>query len=120
MLAYYISASNSYAIRTQQTGSSDFTLHLQNMYTLTDSSSSISQWTYDAYESLFEFTASIVSASIGDEYRARISDGSKDIWHGSIQVYTSQSIDKPDYKNQIPLEQVYISNVTENEYIILS
>jgi len=120
MLAYYISASNYYVIRTQQTGSSDFTLHLQDMYTLTDSSSSIPSYSYDAYESLFEFTASIASASIGSEYRARISDGTKDIWHGSIQVYTSQSIDKPNYKNQIPLEEVYISNVTENEYIILS
>jgi hypothetical protein len=90
------------------------------MYTLANTSSSISSYSYDAYESLFEFTASIASASIGDEYRARISDGTKDIWHGSIQVYTSQSIDKPNYKNQIPLEEVYISNVTENEYIILS
>lgn len=120
MLAYYISASNSYTIRTQQTGSSDFTLHLQNMYTLTNTSSSISEWTYDAYESLFQFSTSIDSASVGDEYRATLSDGTNDIWHGSIQVYTSQSVDKPNYQSQIPLEKVYISNVTENEYIILS
>lgn len=119
MLAYYISGSNLYNFRTQPTGSSTLTLHLQNMYTLVNTSSSISTYTYDANESLLEFTASIPSASVGDEYRAYINDGTGLIWHGSIQVYTSQSIDKPTYKTQIPLEDVYISNVTDNEYIIL-
>ena len=52
--------------------------------------------------------------------RATIIDTvSGSIWNGSIQVYQSQSIDKPVYKNQIPLEGIYISNVTDNEYIIL-
>jgi hypothetical protein len=119
MLAYYISGSNVYNFRTQPTGSSTLTLYLQNMYTLANESSSISTYTYDANESLLEFTASIPSASVGDEYRAYINSGTSSIWHGTIQVYASQSIDKPTYKTQIPLEEVYISNVTDNEYIIL-
>jgi hypothetical protein len=93
------------------------------MYTLVNTTASISSYTYNAYESLLAFTASVktlVSASIGDEYRASIVDSvSGSIWNGSIQVYQSQSIDKPVYKNQIPLEGIYISNVTDNEYIIL-
>jgi hypothetical protein len=56
---------------------------------------------------------------VGDEYRAYISDGTGSIWHGSLQVYTSQSIDKPNYINQIPADEQYISNVTDNQYIIL-
>lgn len=119
MQPYYISGSNVFTIRTKPTGSSDLTLHLQNMMSLTNTSSSITNYTYNAYESMLSFTASIASASVGDEYRAYISDTTCSIWHGSISVFTSQSIDKPNYTNQIPLEQVYVSNLTENEYIIL-
>jgi hypothetical protein len=118
MLAYYISGSNLFSFRTEPTGSSNLTLHLQNMYTLVNTSSSIT-YTFDSYEGLLQFTASITSASVGDEYRAYISDGTSSIWHGSLQVYTSQSIDKPNYINQIPADEQYISNVTDNEYIIL-
>lgn len=116
MISYYISGSNIFTFRTQPTGSSALTLHLQDMLTLVNSSSSISPYTYNADESMLSFTASIASASVGDEYRAYINDGTSSIWHGSIQVYTSQSIDKPVYKTQI---DQYVSNVTENEYIIL-
>jgi hypothetical protein len=119
MLAYYISGSNIFTFRTAPTGSSNLTLHLQDMMTLRNSSSSISPYTYNSYESMLSFTASLTSSFIGDEYRAYISDGTSSIWHGSIQVYTSQSVDKANYENQIPLEQVYKSNLTDNEYIIL-
>jgi hypothetical protein len=119
MLAYYISGSNIFTFRTAPTGSSNLTLHLQNMMTLKNSSSSISPYTYNAYESMLSFTASISSSLVGGEYRAYISDGTSSIWNGSVQVYTSQSVDKANYENQIPLEQVYKSNLTENEYIIL-
>ena len=118
MLAYYISGSNLFKFRTEPTGSSNLTLHLQNMYTLVNTSSSLT-YTFDSYEGLLQFTASIVSASVGEEYRAYISDGTGSIWHGSLQVYTSQSIDKPNYINQIPADEQYISNVTDNQYIIL-
>jgi len=118
MLAYYISGSNIFTFRTAPTGSSNLTLHLQDMMTLRNSSSSISPYTYNSYESMLSFTASL-NAFVGDEYRAYISDGTSSIWNGSIQVYTSQSVDKANYENQIPLEQVYKSNLTDNEYIIL-
>lgn len=115
MLSYYISGSNAFTIRTKPTGSSNLTLHLQDMYLLTNQSQSLS-YTYDAYQSMLSFTASIASASVGSEYRAYINDTTCSIWHGSIQVYASQSIDKPNYTNQ---NDQYISNVTENKYIIL-
>jgi hypothetical protein len=116
MLAYYISGSNGFTIRTQPTGSSSLTLQLQNMYTLVNTSSSISGSSYNAYESMLSFTASIVSASVGDEYRVSINSGTASIWHGSIQVYASQSIDKPVYKTQ---NDGYVSHITENKYIIM-
>jgi hypothetical protein len=98
-------------------------MHLQDMTTLVNTSASISNYSYDAYESKLSFTGSqvqtLVSASVGTQYRAYISDTTCSIWHGSISVFTSQSINKPTYVNQIPLEDVYISNVTDNEYIIL-
>ena len=116
MISYYISGSNNYTFRTQPTGSSTLTLYLQDMLTLVNTSSSINPYTYNAEESMLSFTASIASASVGDEYRAYITSGTSSIWHGSIQVYTSQSIDKPVYKTQI---DGFVSNVTVNEYIIM-
>jgi len=88
------------------------------MLTLKNTSSSIYPYTYNAYESMLSFTASL-TASVGAEYRAYITSGTSSIWNGSIQVYTSQSVDKPNYTTQIPLEKVYKSNLTTNEYIIL-
>jgi hypothetical protein len=65
---------------------------------------------------MLQFTASIASASVGDEYRAYITDESCSIWNGSIQVYGSQSIDKPAYTTQ---NDGYVSHISENEYIIM-
>lgn len=118
MLAYYQSGSNIFTMRTAPTGSSSLVLHLQDMMTLKNISSSISPYSYNAYESMLSFTASL-TASVGTEYRAYITSGTSSIWNGSIQVYTSQSVDKPNYTNQIPLENVYVSRVSDNEYIIL-
>ena len=118
MLAYYQSGSNIFTIRTAPTSSTSLTSHLQDMLTLKNYSSSMSPYTYNSYESMLSFTASL-SASVGAEYRAYITSGTGSIWNGSIQVYTSQSIDKPNYTNQIPLEQVYKSHLSDNEYIIL-
>jgi hypothetical protein len=96
---------------------------MQDMLTLENTSASLSNYSYDAYESELQFTSSqvrtLVSASVGSQYRAYISDTTCSIWHGSISVFTSQSVDKSSYVNQIPLENVYVSNVTDNEYIIL-
>lgn len=123
MLAYYISGSNYYTFRTEPTGSSQLVLQLQDMLTLVNTSASISSstrpYTYDAYESKLNWTASLVSASIGDQYRAYITDGTSSIWHGSISVYASQSVDKPESISQLGVEEIYKSNLTENEYIIM-
>ena len=123
MLTYYSSSNNVWTFRVQPTGSSNLTMYLQDMTTLVDTSASISSYSYNAYQSELSFTGSLiptlVSASVGTQYRAYINDTTCSIWHGSISVFTSQSVDKPNYVNQIPLENVYVSNVTDNEYIIL-
>lgn len=118
MLAYHISQSNSFAIRTEPTASSELTMSMQNMYTLENTTMSMSNISYDGYESLLQFTASIASASIAAEYRLALynSGSSEPIWHGSLQCYTSQSIDKSVYENQIP---PVISHASENRYIIM-
>jgi hypothetical protein len=78
MLTYYSSSNNVWTFRTQPTGSSNLRLYLQDMTTLVNTSASLSNYRYDAYESKLSFTASqvptLVSASVGTEYRAYISD----------------------------------------------
>lgn len=119
MIAYYISGSNNYSFRTQPTGSSSLTLQLQDMLTLVNTSASISPYTYDSYESILNWTASLVSASVGDQYRAYITDGTSSIWHGSISVFAPQTVEKSVYEVQLGVEEVYKSNLTQNEYIIM-
>ena len=123
MLTFISSGSNIWTFRVQPTGSSNLTMYLQDMTTLQNYSASLSNYTYDPYESELSFTGSqistLVSASVGTQYRAYINDTTCSIWHGSVAVFTSQSVNKSSYVNQIPLENVYISNVTDNEYIIL-
>ena len=120
MLGYYISQSNEYTFRTQPTASLQLTMSLQDMYLLTNSTMSLSGITYDGYESLLAFTASISGTYEGAEYRAvlksSLGDISSDIWYGSIQVYKSSSAEKSEYENQIP---PVTSHASENRYIIL-
>jgi hypothetical protein len=119
MQSYYISGSNVFTFRTKPTGSSDLTLYLEDMLTLSTSSAAISDYTYNAEQSILQFTASI-TANTGDEYRAHIKDSCDNrLWDGTIQVYASQSINKPVYTNQNTTGS-YISNDTANEYIILT
>lgn len=121
MLAYYISQSNEYTFRTQPTASSEFTMSLQDMYTLQNLTMSMSGITFEGYESFISFTGSISGAIASSEYRAVLynqsGSSSIDIWNGSVQVYQSQSIDKSVYENQIP---PVISHESENRYIILN
>lgn len=133
MQTYYISGSNILTIRLKQrieltqNGTSfvdvkdlgNLTWNLQDMYLLTNYSSSITDYTYDKDSSFFSFTASLPSPSIGAEYRATINDETGSIWNGSVQVYASQSVVKTEYVNQIPVEELYVSRETENEFIIL-
>ena len=116
MQAYYLTGSNLFTIRTQQMYSTPpLTLRLEDMYTLQNTTASISGYTFDNYENLLQFTASISGAIVGGEYRARITSGSTEIWNGSIQVYQSQSNDTT-YTNQ---NNQYVSHITDNEFIIM-
>ena len=119
MQSYYSSGSNLMTFRVEETNTGSLTLHYQDMITLDNYTQSISQFTYTNYESILSFTASLVSSSVGSQYRAYIVDNVDEVvWHGTIQVFASASQDKSVYVNQNT--QNYISNVTENKYIILN
>ncbi len=120
MLTYITSGSNVYTIRTEPTASNVFTMSLQDMTTQVNSTASLSGVTYNSYESLLSFTASINNTNIAQEFRAKLINGTTEIWHGSIQLYASQSNlpeDKSIYSTQ---NDQYISDETSNEYIIMN
>lgn len=125
MLTYFISASNDYTIRTDANTSTNVILTLQNMITQQNFTASLVSVSLDSYESILSFTASISGAKVGDEYRATITLSGSDepIWNGSIQTFVSQSENKPEYVNQIPLPEngihPYKSEVSNNTFIIL-
>jgi hypothetical protein len=121
MLTYFISGSNGFTVRTQPTSSNAYVLSLQDMTQLNNTTASLINVSYDGYESILTFTASIDNTTIGEEYRAKIlnSGSVEPIWHGTIQVYSSQSVNKPEYVNQIPLDGNEVSHISPNEYIIL-
>ena len=116
---YHISQSNEVAIRIQPTASAEFTMSMQDMYTLENLTMSMTDITLNNYEGLMQFTASISGAYVGAEYRlALYNSGSTDaLWHGSLQAYQSASTDKSIYENQIP---PVISHASENKYTILT
>lgn len=119
MLSFFISGSNNWCIRTKDITNSATTLSLQleNMFTLTNTSQSLIGYSYNDYESMLQFTGSLPSASIGEEFRVKIISGSCSVFNGTIQVFGSQSIVNPaTYENQ---NNQYISNVTDNQFIIL-
>ena len=118
MLTYYISQSNDYTIRTQPTASNEFTMSLQDMTTLQNFTASISGLTYQPYESFVSFSMDISGAIVSEEYRATLYNlgSAEPIWHGTVQCYMSQSLDKSDYETQI---QQFISHESENRYIIM-
>ena len=127
MLAYYISQSNEYTFRTQPTGSTEFTMSLQDMFTLQNLTMSMASMSYNPYESFVAFTGSISGSYVAGEYRATLYNSGavnitsnatgNAIWQGSIQVYKSSSAEKSEYENQIP---PVTSHASENRYIILN
>ena len=127
MLAYYISQSNEYTFRTQPTGSTEFTMSLQDMFTLQNLTMSMASMSYSPYESFVAFTGSISGSYVAGEYRATLYNSGavnitsnatgNAIWQGSIQVYKSSSAEKSEYENQIP---PVTSHASENRYIILN
>jgi hypothetical protein len=77
------------------------------------------------------FNLSVSSNSIvGDQYRLYLTPAisnsttpftyCEDVWHGSLAVFVSQSVDKPGYVNQIPEGETFISRDSTNEYIVWS
>lgn len=123
MQTYFTSGSNVWTIRTQPASGNSFTMSLQDMTTQVNSTASLSGITYDSYESLLSFTASIDNTNTAQEFRATLFNDDKTIWHGSVQVYASQSFDnqsKSNYRNQIPVDNRIVSNTSTNEYVILT
>lgn len=118
MLTYFISQSNGFVIRTENTGSPSLSLELENLYTKETSSFDLSgSYQFNPYENILTFTASLDGlVSKGEQYRVTINDTTSSIWRGGIEVFQSQSVDKSTYKTQ---RNGYISNETDNEYIVL-
>lgn len=116
MLTYFISGSNDYNVRVSQTTSNAFTMSLQDMTRLTNTTASLTDVSYNNCESMLSFTASIGDVVVGEEYRMTITNGINTIYNGSVQVFTSQSIDKPVYKTQ---NDGFISHNSVNEYVII-
>ena len=86
MQTYFTSGSNVWTIRTKPTNGNSLTMSLQDMTTQVNSTASLSGITYDTYESLLSFTASIDNTNTAQEFRATLIDGYSEIWHGSVQV----------------------------------
>jgi hypothetical protein len=120
MLTYFLPGGNGYTIRTSQTTLTAFTMSLQDMLTQTNSTASIVSASYSPCESIASFTASISNAYVGQEFRVRLSNGTTDIWNGSLQVFEAQPVSKPEYINQIPLNSGSLSADSSNEYIIMN
>jgi len=125
MLSYYISQSNEFTVRTQDTaslnvsGSEDMTLVLQDMMTYSSSYYNLSgSYTFNPYENILTFSQSL-EGSVRDaqEFRVHLSGSvSGSVYSGTMQVYASQSIDKVVYLTQ---NEEFISNTTDNDYIVI-
>ena len=136
MLTYYNFGYNGFEFRTDVIDSAATYLRvdLTDMFTLKNNSFILSpnQFSYDRYESIvsmsFQLTASD-NVTTGSQYRMILTpwiSGSgylEPVWHGSLQVFASQSFNfesKSVYTNQIPIGDTFNSNVSTNEYIILT
>ena len=128
MLSYYISQSNEFVVRTQDTASvvisgsdvtEDMTLVLEDMMTYSQSIYPLSgSYTFNPYENVFTFSQSL-EGSVRDaqEFRVHLSGSvSGSVYSGTMQVYASQSIDKVVYLTQ---NEEFISNTTDNDYIVI-
>ena len=125
MLSYYISQSNQFTVRTQDTaslnvsGSEDMTLVLQDMMTYSSSYYDLSgSYTFNPYENILTFSQSL-EGNVRDaqEFIVHLSGSvSGSIYNGTMQVFASQSIDKVVYTTQ---NEEFISNTTDNDYIVI-
>lgn len=128
MLSYYISQSNEFTVRTQDTASlvvsgsdisEDMTLVLQDMLTYSSSYYDLSgSYTYNPYESILTFSQSLEGmVRNAQEFRVHLSGStSGSVYNGTMQVYASQSVDETVYLTQ---NEEFISNTTDNDYIVI-
>jgi len=133
MLTYFLPDYNNYKIRTQQlpANTAYMRVDVQNMLTNEDYSflANPGQWSYNECESIVDISFNLdipLNVNVGDEYRIFFTPGitsstqpftyGDPVWHGSLQVFASQSVDKPSYVNQIPLEG-RISMDSDNTFI---
>jgi hypothetical protein len=133
MLTYFLGGYNNYTIRTAQipSGSNYLRVDVQNMLTQENYSflNSPGQWSYNQCESMVDISFDLdiaLTVNIGDEYRMFLTPAITSsttpftyldpVWHGSLQVFASQSVEKPDYVNQIPYEETFISADTNNTF----
>ena len=99
MLSYYISQSNEFVVRTQDTASlvvsgsdiaEDMTLVLQDMMTYSSSYYNLSgSYTFNPYENILTFSQSL-EGSVRDaqEFRVHLSGSvSGSVYSGTMQVY---------------------------------
>jgi len=126
MLSYYISQSNEFVVRTQDTaslgpgsGSENMSLVLEDMLTLSSSYYDLSgSFTFNPYENILTFSQSLEGdVRTGQEFRVHLSGSlSGSVYSGTMQVFASQSINKPVYTTQ---NEEFVSNTTDNDYIVL-
>lgn len=126
MLTYFLGGYNNYKLRTAQlpSGSNYMRVDVQNMITLDDYSflASPGQWSYNQCESIVDISFDLdiaLDVNVGDEYRMYLTPAitssttpftyQDPVWHGSLQVFASQSVAKPSYVNQIPYEETFKS-----------
>ena len=137
MVSYTIGGYNTFKLRTAQipTSASLLLMSLQDMQTLHNTSfyvmdKSNATWNYDACESIatitFDLSVNTPGFTTGSEYRISLTpyvsgSGYTDpVYYGSLQVFVSQSIDKANYENQIPLDGNEKSHISTNEYVIMT
>jgi len=138
MLTYFKDGYNGYTVRVEPFPSNNnyLSLELQDMTTQDNHSVLFNpgQWSYSSYESFVSFSVDLDTVTNdqpqGAQFRAVITPGIKSgseavvygepVWHGSFQFFTSQSIDKVEYTNQIPLSSSFLSYTSSNDYIIYS
>jgi len=136
MQTYFKDGYNGYTLRVESFPSNRNYLSLQLQDMTTQANHAVlfnpGQWSYDSYESFVSFSVDLDTATsdqpTGAQFRATLTPGIKSgseavvydepVWHGSWQFFTSQSIDKTEYTNQIPLSQSYTSVTSSNSYII--
>ena len=134
MLTYFLPGFNTYQIRTKQipSGSTYLRVDTQNMLTNEDYSFLLNpgQWSYNECESIVNISFSLTiatDAKVGDQYRLVLTPAITSsttpftyldpVWNGSIAVFASQSVDKPAYVNQIPVDETFKSRASSNEFV---